>query len=300
MKTAKKKPLIAKALIAATAVAAISSIISPISLAYAQDRFANVEVKATPIKGAVHMLTGMGGNIGVSAGDDGVLIIDDQFAPLAEKIAAQLGGLGSDKPKYVINTHYHGDHTGSNAFFHSHKGATIFAHENVRVRLAGDENVEPEALPAVTYEDGIKIYFNNETLHVMHLPVGHTDGDSVVWFEQPNVMHTGDLFFNGMFPYIDQGAGGNVEGYMESVQHLLNKIDDDTIIIPGHGKVGSKAEYATFLNMISETFDYVKALKQDGKTLDEIKSMGLDDKWAKWSWNFINEEKWISTLYNDA
>lgn len=300
MKTAKKKPLIAKALIAATAVAAISSIISPISSAYAQDRFANVEVKATPIKGAVHMLTGMGGNIGVSAGDDGVLIIDDQFAPLAEKIAAQLGELGSDKPKYVINTHYHGDHTGSNAFFHSHKGATIFAHENVRVRLAGDENVKPEALPAVTYEDGIKIYFNNETLHVMHLPVGHTDGDSVVWFEQPNVMHTGDLFFNGMFPYIDQGAGGNVEGYMESVQHLLNKIDDDTIIIPGHGKVGSKAEYATFLSMISETFDYVKALKQDGKTLDDIKSMGLDDKWAKWSWNFINEEKWISTLYKDA
>ena len=246
------------------------------------------------------MLTGMGGNIGVSAGEDGVLIIDDQFAPLAEKIASALGELGSDKPKYVINTHYHGDHTGSNAFFHSHKGATIFAHENVRVRLASDEKVKPEALPTVTYDEGIKIYFNGETVHVMHLPVGHTDGDSVVWFEQPDVLHTGDLFFNGMFPYIDQGAGGNVEGYMESVQHLLNKIDDDTVVIPGHGKLSNKKEYTTFLNMISETFSYVKSLKQDGKSLEEVKAMGLDDKWADWSWNFISEEKWITTLYTDA
>ncbi|WDT85535.1 MBL fold metallo-hydrolase [Alteromonas sp. 009811495] len=274
--------------------------ISPLNLAFAQDRFADVEVKATEVRGAVHMLTGMGGNIGVSAGEDGVLIIDDQFAPLAEKVASALGELGSDKPKYVINTHYHGDHTGSNAFFHSHKGATIFAHENVRVRLASDEKVKPEALPTVTYDDGIKIYFNGETVHVMHLPVGHTDGDSVVWFEQPDVLHTGDLFFNGMFPYIDQGAGGNVEGYMESVQHLLNKIDDDTVVIPGHGKLSNKKEYITFLNMISETFSYVKSLKQDGKSLEEVKAMGLDDKWADWSWNFISEEKWITTLYTDA
>ena len=281
-------------------IAASPLVYSTINPAKAQDRFADVEVKATAIKGSVHMLTGAGGNIGVSAGEDGVLIIDDQFAPLAEKIAAQLGELGSDKPKYVINTHYHGDHTGSNAFFHSHKGATILAHENVRVRLANDEKIKPEALPTITYEDGIKIYFNGETLHVMHLAVGHTDGDSVVWFEQPNVMHTGDLFFNGRFPYIDQGAGGNVEGYMDSVKQLLAKIDDETVIIPGHGDISNKQEYSAFLAMIFETFNYVKALKQDGKTLDEVKAMGLDDKWADWSWNFINEEKWITTLYTDA
>lgn len=268
--------------------------------ALSQDRFANVEVKATAIKGAVHMITGMGGNIGVSAGEDGVLIIDDQFAPLAEKIAAQLGELGSDKPKYVINTHYHGDHTGSNAFFHSHKGATIFAHENVRIRLASDEKVKPEALPTVTYEDGIKIYFNGETVHVMHLPVGHTDGDSVVWFEQPDVLHTGDLYFNGMFPYIDQGAGGNVEGYMESVQHLLTKIDDDTVVIPGHGNVSNKAEYAAFLEMIRSTFNDVKTQKAKGQSLEDIKAAGLADKWKSYHWNFITEEKWITTLYNDA
>lgn len=281
-------------------IAASPFVFSTINTANAQDRFADVEVKATAIKGSVHMLTGAGGNIGVSAGEDGVLIIDDQFAPLAEKIAAQLGELGSDKPKYVINTHYHGDHTGSNAFFHSHKGATILAHENVRVRLANDEKIKPEALPTITYEDGIKIYFNDETLHVMHLAVGHTDGDSVVWFEQPNVMHTGDLFFNGRFPYIDQGAGGNVVGYMDSVKQLLAKIDDDTVIIPGHGDMSNKQEYTAFLSMITETFDYVKALKQGGKTLEDVKAMGLDDKWADWSWNFINEEKWIETLYKDA
>ena len=286
--------------IMAAFLAASPLIYSAANPANAQDRFADVEVKATAIKGSVHMLTGAGGNIGVSAGEDGVLIIDDQFAPLAEKIAAQLGELGSDKPKYVINTHYHGDHTGSNAFFHSHKGATILAHENVRIRLANDEKIKPEALPTITYEDGIKIYFNGETLHVMHLAVGHTDGDSVVWFEQPNVMHTGDLFFNGRFPYIDQGAGGNVEGYMESVEQLLAKINDQTIIIPGHGDISNKQEYTAFLAMISETFNYVKTLKQDGKTLDEVKAMGLDEKWADWSWNFINEEKWITTLYNDA
>lgn len=286
--------------IMAAFIAASPLFFSTISTANAQDRFADVEVKATAIKGSVHMLTGAGGNIGVSAGDDGVLIIDDQFAPLAEKIAAQLGELGSDKPKYVINTHYHGDHTGSNAFFHSHKGATILAHENVRVRLANDEKIKPEALPTITYEDGIKIYFNGETLHVMHLAVGHTDGDSVVWFEQPNVMHTGDLFFNGRFPYIDQGAGGNVEGYMDSVKQLLAKIDDDTVIIPGHGEISNKQEYSAFLAMISDTFNYVKSLKQNGKTLDEVKAMGLDEKWADWSWNFINEEKWIATLYKDA
>ena len=286
--------------IMAAFIAASPLFYSTVNTANAQDRFADVEVEATAVKGSVHMLTGAGGNIGVSAGEDGVLIIDDQFAPLAEKIAAQLGELGSDKPKYVINTHYHGDHTGSNAFFHSHKGATILAHENVRVRLANDEKIKPEALPTITYEDGIKIYFNGETLHVMHLAVGHTDGDSVVWFEQPNVMHTGDLFFNGRFPYIDQGAGGNVEGYMDSVKQLLAKIDDETVIIPGHGDISNKQEYSAFLAMISETFSYVKALKQDGKTLDEVKAMGLDDKWADWSWNFINEEKWIATLYKDA
>jgi cyclase len=271
-----------------------------IPAAFSQDRFEKVEIEATALKGSVHMLTGMGGNIGVSAGDDGILIIDDQFAPLAEKIATALGELGSDKPKYVINTHYHGDHTGSNAFFHSHKGATILAHDNVRVRLANDEKVSPDALPAITYENGIKLHFNGETIHIMHLESGHTDGDSIVWFEQPDIMHTGDLFFNGLFPFIDLNSGGSVKGYIESVKQVLAKINDDTVLIPGHGELSNKAEYTTFLAMIEETFAFVKAQKAKGMSLEAITEAGLDSKWDKWAWSFISEEKWIATLYEEA
>ena len=271
-----------------------------IPAAFSQDRFEKVEIEATALKGSVHMLTGMGGNIGVSAGDDGILIIDDQFAPLAEKIAAALGELGSDKPKYVINTHYHGDHTGSNAFFHSHKGATILAHDNVRVRLANDEKVSPDALPAITYENGIKLHFNGETIHIMHLESGHTDGDSIVWFEQPDVMHTGDLFFNGVFPFIDLKSGGSVKGYIESVKQVMEKIDDDTVLIPGHGALSNKAEYTSFLAMIEETFAFIKAQKAKGMNLEAITEAGLDTKWDKWAWSFISEDKWIATLYEEA
>ncbi|ANB24970.1 MBL fold metallo-hydrolase [Alteromonas stellipolaris] len=271
-----------------------------IPAAFSQDRFEKVQIEATALKGSVHMLTGMGGNIGVSAGDDGILIIDDQFAPLAEKIAAALGELGSDKPKYVINTHYHGDHTGSNAFFHSHKGATILAHDNVRVRLANDEKVSPDALPAITYENGIKLHFNGETIHIMHLESGHTDGDSIVWFEQTDVMHTGDLFFNGVFPFIDLKSGGSVKGYIESVKQVMAKIDDDTVLIPGHGALSNKAEYTTFLAMIEETFAFVKAQKAQGKSLEAITEAGLDSQWDKWAWSFISEPKWIATLYEEA
>ncbi|GGW92053.1 MBL fold metallo-hydrolase [Alteromonas halophila] len=266
----------------------------------AQDRFADVTITDTPLKGSVHMLQGSGGNIGVSAGDDGILIIDDQYEPLAERIAEALGELGSDKPKYIINTHYHGDHTGSNAFFHEHKGATIFAHENVRIRLAGDEKVSESALPVVTYKDGIKLHFNNETIHVMHLPEGHTDGDSAVWFEEPDVLHTGDLFFNERFPYIDTKAGGSVTGYIQSVETLLGKADNDTVIIPGHGPLADKAAYETFLSMIKATFDIVKKHKADGMSEAEIIEAGLGEEWASWGWQFISEERWIKTLYPEA
>jgi glyoxylase-like metal-dependent hydrolase (beta-lactamase superfamily II) len=257
----------------------------------------DVEIKVKALAGSVYMLEGAGGNIGVSAGNDGILIIDDQFAPLAEKIAAALGELGSDAPKYVINTHYHGDHTGSNAFFHEHKGATIFAHENVRIRLSDDEKISTAALPVVTFSDGIKLYFNDETIHVMHLSAGHTDGDSVIMFEQANVLHTGDLFFNGRFPFIDLNSGGTVKGYIASVKMLLQQIDDDTIIIPGHGSLGNKQQYTEFLAMMEQTLAFVQAQKAKGLSLNEVLRAGLDEKWADWNWSFITEEKWIKTLY---
>lgn len=267
------------------------------SYAIADNRFADVEVSAQALSGSVHMLVGAGGNIGVSAGEDGLLMVDDQYAPLAEKIAQTLSTLSEQSPRYIINTHYHGDHTGSNAFFHEHKGATIFAHENVRIRLSSADNGESKALPVVTYKDGLKFHFNNETIHVFHLPLGHTDGDSVVWFEEPNILHTGDLFFKDMFPYIDLDAGGSVKGYISAVETLLSKIDDTTQIIPGHGELANKKEYETFLNMIKETHAYVQAQKRAGKSVDDVIEAGLDEKWSAWSWQFINEERWIKTLY---
>ena len=263
----------------------------------AQDRFADVSISVTPLNGSAYMLQGAGGNIGVSAGDDGVLIIDDQFAPLAPKISAALGDIATDTPSYVINTHYHGDHTGSNAFFHDNKGATIFAHENVRIRLANDDSIDKAALPVVTFEDGIKIHFNDETLTVFHLANGHTDGDSVVWFEEANVLHTGDLFFNERFPYIDLGAGGTVEGYIKAVEILLGKIDGKTKIIPGHGPLANKADYENFLAMIKATKTWVEEQKAAGLSVDQAVEKGLPEQYAKWDWSFITEEKWIKTLY---
>jgi len=261
------------------------------------DRFANTEVIATPIAGSVYMLVGAGGNIGVSAGTDGVLMIDDQFAGLAEKITKTISGLSDQAPRYVINTHYHGDHTGSNAFFKENKGSTIFAHENVRIRLASDDKVSKAALPVVTYQDGIKFHLNDETIHVFHLSNAHTDGDSVVWFEEPDVLHTGDLFFKDMFPYIDVGAGGSVPGYIASVETLLAKIDDDTKVIPGHGALANKADYQRFVDMIKETYAFVQAKKMAGMSEDDVLAAGLDENWKSWSWAFINEERWIKTLY---
>ncbi|WP_018983786.1 MBL fold metallo-hydrolase [Salinimonas chungwhensis] len=264
----------------------------------AQSRFDDVTMKNTALAGSVHMLQGQGGNIGVSAGEDGILIIDDQFEPLAEKIAAALGKLGSDAPKFIINTHFHGDHTGSNGWFHENKDSTILAHENVRVRLLSNDKNNETALPVITYQEGVNLHFNGETLHVWHLSNGHTDGDSVVWFEEPNVLHTGDLFFNERFPFIDLQSGGSVAGYISAVKSLLKKIDSDTTIIPGHGPLATKADYEAFLSMLEETRDIVDSHKQNGMSVEEVVKEGLTDKFNSWSWGFINEEKWIRTLYN--
>jgi cyclase len=276
----------------------VASMLSITCLAQANDPFANVEVSSQAVAGSVHMVIGSGGNIGVSAGEDGLLMIDDQYAPLAKRIVKTLSSLSDSAPRYIINTHYHGDHTGSNAFFHENYGATIFAHENVRIRLASAEDVVPASLPVVSYADGIKIHFNDETIHVFHLPNAHTDGDSVVWFEQPDVLHTGDLFFKDMFPFIDLGAGGTVKGYIAAVETLLVKIDNDTKIIPGHGSaIANKADLQKFVNMIKETYSFVQSQKAAGVSEAELLKMGLDDKWSSWSWQFINEDRWIKTLY---
>ena len=199
--------------------------------------------------------------------------------------------------KYVVNTHYHGDHTGSNAYFTEIKGSTIFAHDNVRKRLADKEDHSHNELPVVTYQQGITFHFNGDTIKVMHMPAGHTDSDSVVWFEEANVLHPGDLFFEGRFPYIDIDGGGTVTGYINNVTKLIGMLKDDTKIIPGHGKLATKADYQKALDMLVDTASTVKGMKAKGISLDDAVKRGLGEKYTSWAWNFITEEKWVTTLY---
>src|SRR4051812_11363117 len=221
-----------------------------------QQDFSKVEIKAIPAAGNVYMLLGSGGNIGVSAGPDGVLIVDDQFAPLAEKIRVALKGINQGinpgKLRFVLNTHFHGDHTGGNPEFGPE--STIIAQENVRKRLESGSVVlgnktEPmvaAGLPVVTYADAVSVHFNGEEIKVIHVPSSHTDGDSIIFFTKSNVVHMGDDFFNGLFPFVDLGSGGSVEGLMAAVDKVLSQVPADAKIIPGHGPLSDVAGLKTF------------------------------------------------------
>lgn len=265
--------------------------------ANATDRFANVEITSKHLSGSVHMLQGFGGNVGASIGDEGLLIIDFQYEPLAEKISAKLADINPAPIKYVVNTHYHGDHTGSNAWLREVKNATVFSHDKVRERLASKEGHKHNALPVVTYEQGIKFHFNGETIKVFHLGVGHTDGDSAVMFENANVLHAGDLFFNGRFPFVDIKAGGSVQGNIESIEALIAMCDEKTQVIPGHGDLANKQDLQDFVDMMKITKAIVEGKKAQGKSLEAIIDEGLGDKWSAWSIGWIKEDRWITTLY---
>lgn len=243
----------------------------------AQQNWDEVEITSEELAPGIAVLFGRGGNIGVSHGEDGTLIIDDQYAPLSDKIAAVIEALGADPVRFVVNTHWHGDHTGGNENF-GNAGATIFAHDNVRVRLAeggsiGGRAVEPsppEALPIVTYPQGMRIHLNGDTMTMMFFGGGHTDGDSVVFWEKANVVHMGDLYFKiPGFPFIDVDSGGSVYNAMNTLDIVIAMIDDDTKVIPGHGPMSNKAELIAYRAMIGESVKRVDALREDGMTLEE-------------------------------
>ena len=258
--------------------------------------FSKVEIKATAVAGNIHMLEGSGGNIGVSTGPDGVLIVDDQFAPLAEKIAAAIEKLDSGPIKFVLNTHWHGDHTGGNGYFG--KKASIVAHANVRKRLADKSDTPKEALPVFTFGDSASVHFNGEEIRLIHLGPGHTDGDSIIHFTKSGVVHMGDLFFNERFPFVDLGSGGDVAGLLKNIEAALEKIPADAKIIPGHGTLGTRADLEKYRDMLVETTGLVKKAIADGKSLADVKAAGLPEKYKTWGSGFINASRWIEISYN--
>ena len=267
------------------------------SLFTAAQKADDINIEVNLVASNVYMLTGAGGNIGLLATKDGLLLVDDQFAPLATKIEAALKRI-EDKPiKYIVNTHYHGDHTGGNSHFSKH--APIFAHENVRKRLASNQTLSAAALPVVTYENGVNIHLAEETVSLIHLSSGHTDGDSVVLFNKANVLHAGDLFFEGRFPYIDLNAGGTVRGYLENIEYLIEQLPDDVKIIPGHGKLSDKNGLRKVAEMMRFSIKFVEQSILSGMSEQQITETGLGPDYQGLSWNFITEEKWLKTLYED-
>jgi glyoxylase-like metal-dependent hydrolase (beta-lactamase superfamily II) len=268
--------------------------------------FSKVEIKPQKVAGSVTMLQGAGGNIGVSAGADGVLIVDDQYLPLADKIMSAIKQISpAGRIAFLVNTHHHGDHTGGNPVFG--RSATILAQTNVRKRLLmpQDRNGKPgeplpkEALPVVTFEDGVTIWFNGEEIEIVHVPHGHTDGDSIIFFKGSNVVHMGDQFFNGRFPFIDTSAGGDIAGYVKNVADMVARIPADAKIIPGHGPLATLEDLKKFHTMLAKTTDIVKQDIAKGMSLEDAKKAGLPEEWKAYSWDFMDTQGWIETLYTN-
>lgn len=262
-------------------------------LALAEDRFANVVMKASHVSGPVHMLEGAGGNIGVSIGLDGTLIIDDQFAPLADKISAALKELDGDAPRLILNTHYHGDHTGSNPTFG--RTGSIVAHDNVRSRLAANAEFPRSGLPVITYSQSATVHFNDDTLSLIHLPKGHTDGDSAVWFKEANVIHMGDHFFNGFFPYIDIDSGGSIDGFIANIENILYLVPDNIQIIPGHGPLANATDLLKAADTIKKSSQQIRQALARGDSVDTIAAQ-IDKDFPGWGGGFINASRWTQIV----
>lgn len=256
----------------------------------------------------LYMLTGKGGNLALSTGSDGLLLIDDDHFDMADKMRAAIKAISDEPVKFLINTHWHFDHTGGNQML-GESGAIIVAHDNVRQRLlsggtikAFDAQIAPAkktALPVVTFADSISFHWNNDTIDVVH-PSGsaHTDGDAVIFFKNDNVLHMGDLYFNNMYPFIDASSGGSMLGVIEAVSVLIKKIDADTRVIPGHGALSNQAELIEYRNMLQAVYKKVVALKKSGKTIEEvIAAKPSADFDAKWGGGFLKPDIWIGIIY---
>ena len=260
-------------------------------------------MKTVKITDRVYMLQGRGGNVGALVGADGILIVDDDYAQVSQKIADALKTLGSDRPRFIFNTHWHGDHTEGNKFFG--KESLILAHTNVRRRLSVESTVrgnrfqpyEKFALPIFTYDQSMSVHFNDEEVRAVHYPNGHTDGDSVIFFTKSNVVHLGDDFFVGRFPFVDLDSGGSVTGLTKNIDDILAKLPGDAKIIPGHGALSTREDLKAYHQTIVETTDIVQKGMTAGKTLEGLKKDGLPEKYKSWGEGFIKTDRWIETIY---
>jgi cyclase len=275
--------------------------------AFAQQQdFSKVEMKVRKITEHIYMLSGAGGNIGVSVGDDGIVIVDDEFAPLAPKIKEALKAITSKPVKFVINTHYHGDHTGGNEIFG--RDGTIIAHDNARKRLesgtkVGADTIPPAAkgaLPVVTFNDRASLFVNGEEIRLVHLPHGHTDGDTMVVFTKSNVVHLGDDYFLGSFPFVDLDNGGSLRGIIANLEMIYPTLDKDVRIIPGHGGLGDKPALNEFINMLKGTVAIMNEAIQRGETLDDVLKNRTLVAWSNWvTTDFMTLERYEEQLYKE-
>jgi len=276
--------------------------------AAAQVNYDTVQVRTVKVGDGVYMLQGAGGNIGVSVGSDGVILIDDQFAPLSEKIKAAVAALGGPI-RFLLNTHWHGDHTGGNENF-AKSGVVIVAHENVRRRMsveqfvaALNQRVPPSptgALPVVTFTDAVTFYLNGDSINVFHVAPAHTDGDAIIWFRHANVIHMGDTFFNGRYPLIDLSSGGSIDGMVGAADRVLAVADANTKIIPGHGPLGDRAALQTYRTMLATIRDRIRQAVAAGRTLEQVQAAKPTAEFdAVWGNGRITPTLFVEMLYTD-
>ena len=274
--------------------------------ATAQQTPPETSIRVEKIAPGVAVLFGSGGNIGLSYGEDGNVLIDDQFAPLTPKILAAVATVDPDPIQFLINTHFHGDHTGGNENL-AGKGAIIVAQDNVRTRM-GQENmvlggkVAPSpkgALPIVTFAQDMSVYRNGDRLHIFYAPHAHTDGDAIIHFEKANVVHMGDTFFNGLYPFVDLDSGGSIQGVIAAADRVIALANDQTRIIPGHGPVASKADLIAYRAYLADVSGKIAAAIKTGKTLDQVKAMKPSAAYdAKYGGQFIKPDAFVTEVYD--
>ncbi len=272
------------------------------------DKYKDVEIRTIKVCDGIYMLMGKGGNIGVSAGEDGVFLVDDQFAPLTEKIKTAIAGISDQPVRFLLNTHWHYDHTGGNENL-GKDGVLIVAHDNVYKRMSKDSFIKAfnttipaspkAALPVITFNDTVTFRLNGEEIQVIYQHNAHTDGDSIVYFKEANVMHTGDIWFNGWYPFIDTSSEGSLDGVIRTVKHILTLVDGQTKIIPGHGELGDKKALQGYLEMLTTVRSRMLKLIDEGKTLEEIVALKPNaDYDSTWGLAFLKPEQFIRILHD--